>query len=73
LWVKVLGADLYFSPILDQFDPVYDKLMKRDTPLPMRRGGFIAEESGMGETVISLAVMITNTAPPLPKSGSLIS
>lgn len=51
----------YFSPILSRF---------RKTAPKVVRGGFIAEEMGLGKTVISLALILKNPAPSLPASGS---
>lgn len=67
LWGKVpvgQGRDIYFNPILNRF--------RRDVPA-LVRGGFIAEEMGLGKTVISLALILRNPAPVLPESGSSIS
>jgi hypothetical protein len=37
------------------------------------RGGIIAEQMGLGKTVISLALILCNPAPALPESGSAIA
>jgi SNF2 family DNA or RNA helicase len=37
------------------------------------RGGIIAEQMGLGKTVISLALILRNPAPALPESGSATS
>jgi len=69
LWAKLpsvaeAGQDLYYSPILERF--------RRDKP-QLVRGGIIAEEMGLGKTVISLALILQNPAPAVPQSGSPIS
>jgi len=58
------GHDIYYSPILERF--------RRDKP-KLVRGGIIAEEMGLGKTVISLALILQNPAPAVPQSGSPIS
>ena len=55
---------LYFSPILGSFST---------KPERIGRGGFLCEEMGLGKTVISLAVILSNPAPPLPLSGTQVS
>ena len=67
-WMKLPCDDpaireIYYNPILQRF--------REDKPR-LVRGGFIAEEMGLGKTVISLALILTNPAPMLPKSGSKI-
>ena len=52
---------LYFNPIINKF---------RKSPPRLVRGGFIAEEMGLGKTVITLALILKNPAPALPASGS---
>ena len=56
--------DLYFNPILNLFRKEKPRLV---------RGGFIAEQMGLGKTVISLALILKNPAPDFPLSGSPIS
>lgn len=74
-WAKVpvrVGASnkksntkhLYYNPILHRF---------RDTKPAVVRGGFIAEEMGLGKTVVSLALILKNPAPKFPVSGCPIS
>jgi hypothetical protein len=58
------NTDLYFSPILEELTTTKPKLA---------RGGIIAEQMGLGKTVISLAVILRNPAPPLPESGASVS
>lgn len=55
--------NLYFNPLLSRF---------RREPPNLVRGGFIAEEMGLGKTVISLALILKNPAPATPASGSPI-
>jgi hypothetical protein len=69
LWTKLPSisqpnTDLYFSPILGELTVT--------KPKPAR-GGIIAEQMGLGKTVISLALILRNPAPPLPLSGSAIA
>ena len=69
LWPKLPevaepGQDIYYNPILEQ--------LRRDKPL-LVRGGIIAEEMGLGKTVISLALILENPAPAVPQSGSAIT
>jgi hypothetical protein len=68
-WPKLPQAgegqeDIFFNPIL--------KCFRKDKPAVVR-GGFIAEQMGLGKTVISLALILKNPAPNFPKSGSPIS
>jgi hypothetical protein len=68
-WAKVptdstRKKDLYYSPILQRF---------RTDPPRIVRGGFIAEEMGLGKTVISLALILKNPASANPVSGSPIA
>ena len=56
--------DLYFNPMIQQF---------RRGPPGVVRGGIIAEETGLGKTLISLALILKHPAPELPASGSLTS
>jgi hypothetical protein len=56
--------DLYYNPIIQKF--------RNDKPRVVR-GGFIAEEMGLGKTVISLALILKNPAPLLPESGKPVS
>jgi len=55
------GAELHYNPGLRKFATSKPKLI---------RGGIIAEEMGLGKTVISLSLILQNPAPPLPISGS---
>jgi hypothetical protein len=69
LWTKLPSIaqpnkDLYFSPILGELTVT--------KPL-LARGGIIAEQMGLGKTVISLALILRNPAPPLPVSGTAIA
>ena len=69
LWAKLPsvaepGHDLYFNPILERFS--------KDKPR-LARGGIIAEEMGLGKTVISLALILQNPAPVAPLSGSPVT
>jgi len=69
LWAKLPsvaepGEDIYYSPILERFRRGKPKLV---------RGGIIAEEMGLGKTVISLALILQNPAPAVPQSGSPIA
>ena len=64
-WSKVSNdLPLYYNPILHQF---------REDPPAVVRGGFLAQEMGLGKTVISLALILKNPAPANPPSGSPIS
>jgi SNF2 family DNA or RNA helicase len=64
-WPKVSDAiPLYYNPLLHQF---------REDPPAVVRGGFLAQEMGLGKTVISLALILKNPAPANPPSGSPIS
>lgn len=56
--------NVYFCPISGQFRTDKPKLV---------RGGIIAEEMGLGKTVISLGLILKNPAPARPVSGSHIS
>jgi hypothetical protein len=60
-WVQVPVSGLYYSPVLQCF--------RKDKPR-LVRGGFIAEEMGLGKTISSLALILQNAAPSLPPSGS---
>ena len=66
-WAKIrvsqanLNTHLYYCPILETF--------KRNRPNVVR-GGFIAEEMGLGKTIITLALILKNPAPESPVSGS---
>jgi hypothetical protein len=69
LWTKLPSVaqpntDLYFSPILEELTV---------TKPMLARGGIIAEQMGLGKTVISLALILRNPAPPLPVSGTAIA
>ena len=52
---------LYYNPILHKF--------RKDKPAIVR-GGFLAQEMGLGKTVISLALILKNPAPTFPPTGS---
>ena len=52
---------LYYNPILHKF--------RKDKPAIVR-GGFLAQEMGLGKTVISLALILKNPAPNFPPTGS---
>mmetsp|Transcript_10273 Transcript_10273/g.14525 ORF Transcript_10273/g.14525 Transcript_10273/m.14525 type:complete len:1332 (+) Transcript_10273:110-4105(+) len=54
---------LYYSPILDSF-------LAREPNIV--RGGIIAEEMGLGKTIISLAIILENPAPVEPQSGTAV-
>jgi SNF2 family DNA or RNA helicase len=65
-WVKVplptnAKDELYFNPILGMFTKTKPALVK---------GGMISEQMGLGKTVISLALILSNPAPQLPLSGA---
>jgi hypothetical protein len=69
LWTKLPSValpntELYFSSILEE--------LFATKPKPAR-GGIIAEQMGLGKTVISLALILRNPAPPLPVSGTAVS
>lgn len=53
-------TSLFFNPILGRF---------RSRQPEVVRGGFIAEEMGLGKTVITLALILKNPAPETPASG----
>ena len=57
-------GDLYYNPLMNSF--------RKDKPA-LVRGGIIAEQMGLGKTVISLALILKNPAPAFPLSGSPIS
>lgn len=66
LWTKLnvpKRRPIYFSPILDLFSL---------TPPKRVRGGLIAEEMGLGKTIISLSLVLQNQAPASPPSGSVV-
>jgi hypothetical protein len=64
-WPKVSDdLPLYYNPILHQF--------REDQPAVVR-GGFLAQEMGLGKTVISLALILKNPPPANPPSGSPIA
>lgn len=58
------NVNVYYNPILNLF--------RKDKPA-LVRGGFIAEQMGLGKTVISLALILKNPAPEFPLSGSPLS
>jgi SNF2-related domain len=68
LWPKLPSCvgkeELYYNPLLRKF--------RKDKPR-LVRGGFIASQMGLGKTVISLALILQNSAPKLPASGSHVS
>ena len=55
------SSRLWFSPSLNMF---------RETAPPTTRGGIVAEEMGLGKTVISLALVLLNRPPPLASPPS---
>lgn len=57
-------SELYFCPIIGRF--------RTDKPKVVR-GGIIAEEMGLGKTVISLGLILKHPAPAEPVSGSHVS
>ncbi|CAJ1949444.1 unnamed protein product [Cylindrotheca closterium] len=65
-WAKVPieGSTLYFNPILQSISSIKPREV---------RGGIIAEEMGLGKTIISLALILKHPAPELPASGSNVS
>lgn len=65
-WAKLPGMnqDVYFNPILQRF--------RRDKP-KIVKGGFIAQEMGLGKTLASLGLILSNPAPVFPPSGSNIN
>lgn len=65
-WPKVplpatATEELFFNPLLGMFSKTKPNCV---------RGGWICEQMGMGKTIISLALVLSNTAPQLPSSGS---
>lgn len=58
------AAEAYFNPILGKVTRKKPKLV---------RGGIIAEQMGLGKTVISLALILQNPAPAAPPSGSPVA
>jgi hypothetical protein len=60
----VPDVDLYYNFVTGK--------ISRDKP-HLARGGIIAEQMGLGKTVISLALILRNPAPVLPESGILTS
>ena len=65
-WAKIplppnAKDELYFNPLLGMFSKTKPENV---------RGGWICEQMGMGKTVISLALILSNPAPELPLSGS---
>lgn len=54
-------TDLFFNPILGEFSKNKPALVQ---------GGMICEQMGLGKTIISLALILSNPAPALPLSGS---
>lgn len=70
LWTKLDGVkssdgkDVYFNPVLDQ--------VSTEKP-PLCRGGLICEQMGLGKTIISLALILENPAPKIPRTGSKVS
>lgn len=55
------GKDIYYNPILGNF---------MDSKPRLVRGGILAQNMGMGKTVICLALILSNPAPVLPHSGA---
>jgi SNF2-related domain len=70
LWTKLPNVveepntEVYYNPILGRLSKSKPNLV---------RGGIIAEQMGMGKTVISLALILQNPAPAAPLSGSPVS
>jgi len=63
-WPKVSDdPPLYYNPLLRRF---------RKDPPKLVRGGFLAQEMGLGKTIISLALILKNPPPNYPPSGSKI-
>lgn len=65
-WAKVplpanATEELYFNPLLGMFSKTKPNCV---------RGGWICEQMGMGKTIISLSLVLSNVAPALPVSGS---
>mmetsp|Transcript_23273 Transcript_23273/g.55031 ORF Transcript_23273/g.55031 Transcript_23273/m.55031 type:complete len:1470 (-) Transcript_23273:218-4627(-) len=56
--------EVYYNPLL--------ALFRKDKPAVIR-GGFIADQMGLGKTIISLSLILKNPAPEFPRSGSSIS
>lgn len=64
-WTKLpLSTVAYYNPILGMITSKKPNLV---------RGGIIAEQMGLGKTVISLALILENTAPTSPISGSPVN
>ena len=68
-WTKLphvaqVNTDLYYHPILGKLSSTKPNLI---------RGGIIAEEQGLGKTVISLALILSNPAPATPVAGSPVA
>ena len=66
-WTKLPSVEqpnttVYYNPILGKLSTSKPNLV---------RGGIIAEQMGLGKTVISLALILQNPAPTLLASGSL--
>jgi hypothetical protein len=59
-------------PTQDLFYNFVTGKISRDKP-HLVRGGIIAEQMGLGKTVISLALILRNPAPALPESGSAVA
>jgi hypothetical protein len=62
--VEGMKETLYYNPIVGRISTEKPHLV---------RGGIIAEAMGLGKTVISLALILQNPAPPVPASGSQAS
>eukprot|EP00429_Kryptoperidinium_foliaceum_P043107 CAMPEP_0176102834 /NCGR_PEP_ID=MMETSP0120_2-20121206/51588_1 /TAXON_ID=160619 /ORGANISM="Kryptoperidinium foliaceum, Strain CCMP 1326" /LENGTH=1287 /DNA_ID=CAMNT_0017436909 /DNA_START=94 /DNA_END=3957 /DNA_ORIENTATION=- len=71
---SLLWAKLPDDPVRKEVDLYYCPLTGRLRRQPPRlvRGGFIAEEMGLGKTVITLALILKNPAPVEPASGSRV-
>jgi SNF2-related domain len=69
-WIKLPNVveepntEVYYNPILGRLSKSKPNLV---------RGGIIAEQMGLGKTVISLALILQNPAPAAPLSGSPVS
>ena len=60
---KQKPVELYYSPVLDSFRVGKPEEVK---------GGIIGEQMGLGKTVISLSLILSNPPPATPLSASLV-